>query len=108
MTTAAIYARVSTTRQADNDLSMPDQVAQCRAHCERNGWEVVEIFSEAGASALDEDRPVFQEMINKATRSDHPFSFVVVHSHSRFSRDMFHSEQYIRKLRKAGRRRKAK
>ncbi len=102
MTRAAIYVRVSTSRQADHDLSMPDQIAQCRAYCERRGWEVVEVFSEPGASALDEDRPFFQEMIYKAKRADRPFSHVVVHSLSRFSRDSLHSEMYVRQLEKAG------
>jgi predicted site-specific integrase-resolvase len=98
---AAIYVRVSTARQAESDLSIPDQIAQCRAWCDRRGWQIVEVFSELGASALDEDRPVFQEMIYKATRSDHPFDYVVVHSLSRFSRDALHSELYVRQLRKA-------
>lgn len=102
MTRVAIYVRVSTPRQAERDLSLPDQVAQCRAYCKRQGWEVGDIFSEPGASALDDDRPVFQEMIYKATRSDRPFSHIVVHSLSRFSRDSLHSELYIRKLRKSG------
>ena len=102
MTGAAIYARVSTARQAERDLSLPDQIAQCRAYCERQGWDVVEVFCEPGASALDDDRAVFQEMIYKATRPDRPFTFIVVHSLSRFSRDSLHSELYVRKLRKAG------
>jgi len=89
---AAIYVRVSTGRQAERDLSLPDQVAQCRAYCERRGWEVVEVCSEPGASALDDDRPVFQEMIAKATRPEKPLRFVVVHSLSRFCRDTLHSE----------------
>lgn len=99
---AAIYVRVSTVRQAERDLSLPDQIAQCRAFCDARGWTVVEVFSEPGASALDDDRPVFQEMIYKATRVDKPFDFVVVHSLSRFSRDSLHSELYVRQLRKAG------
>lgn len=61
----------------------------------------MDIFTEPGASALDEDRPAFQEMIFKATRSDRPYDFVVVHSLSRFSRDSLHSELYVRQLRKA-------
>ena len=44
----------------------------------------------------------YQEMIYKATRPDRPFTFIVVHSLSRFSRDSLHSELYVRKLRKAG------
>jgi len=100
--TAAIYARVSTTRQAEHDLSLPDQIAQCRRWCERQSIEVVQVFTEPGASALDEDRPVFQEMIYTARRADHPFDLVVVHSLSRFSRDSLHSELYVRELRKVG------
>ena len=57
MTCAAIYVRVSTSRQADHDLSKPDQIAQCRAYCEGKGWDVVQVFSEPGASGLDDDRP---------------------------------------------------
>ena len=102
MTCAAIYVRVSTSRQADHDLSMPDQIAQCRAFCERKGWDVVDVFSEPGASALDDDRPVFQEILFKARRSDRPFSFLVVHTWSRFSRDALHSEMYVRQLAKTG------
>lgn len=101
MNRAAIYARVSTVRQAERDLSIPDQINQCRNWCGRQGIEVVQIFTEPGASALDEDRPVFQEMIHTAKRSDHPFDVIVVHSLSRFSRDLLHSELYIRELRKA-------
>lgn len=102
MMTPAIYVRVSTTCQAEADLSLSDQVAQCRRYCEQRGWEVVETFTEPGASAFDDDRPAFQEMICKAMRAERPLDFVVVHSLSRFSRYSLHSEFYIRRLRKAG------
>jgi len=35
-----------------------------------HGWDIAEIFEEPGASALDGDRPVFQEMIVKAKRAE--------------------------------------
>jgi site-specific DNA recombinase len=38
---AALYLRVSTTRQADVDLSIPDQRLQTQAYCKRQGWQVV-------------------------------------------------------------------
>ena len=41
-------------------------------------------------------------MIDAATSAVHPFDIVLVRSMSRFFRDQFHSEMYIRKLRKAG------
>ncbi|WP_172822814.1 recombinase family protein, partial [Paramagnetospirillum marisnigri] len=99
---AALYVRVSTTRQAEADLSIPDQVKQLTAYCERKGWQVAETYIEPGASALDDDRPVFQDMIAAATSVAHPYDHVVVHSLSRFSRDVLDSALYGRKLEKAG------
>ena len=53
MTCAAIYVRVSTSRQADHDLSMPDQIAQCRAYCERKGiaYQVMDVLKAMEADA---------------------------------------------------------
>jgi len=60
----ALYARVSTTRQADNDLSIPDQLRQLNEWCKANGHLVVHEYVEPGASATDDKRPVFQQLIN--------------------------------------------
>jgi site-specific DNA recombinase len=54
---AALYMRVSTGRQAEHDLSIPDQRAQLQSWCSRQGYEVVAEFVEAGASATDDRRP---------------------------------------------------
>src|ERR1039458_6561683 len=43
----ALYLRVSTGRQAANDVSLPSQRDVTRSHCETNGWIVVEEFVEA-------------------------------------------------------------
>jgi len=42
---------------------------------------------EAGASATDDRRPVFQRMIGEASVTPSPFEAIVVHSLSRFFRD---------------------
>lgn len=89
-----IYARVSTSRQAKNDLSIPDQVERLKAWCEQNGATVVEIIIEPGASATDDDRPRFQEMIARATSQDRPYDIVLVHSLSRLFRNAMHYMQY--------------
>jgi len=98
----AIYARVSTTRQADNDLSIPDQLRQMQVWAERNGHVVVKEYIEPGASATDDKRPVFQDMMNDAALSPAPFQTVVVHSLSRFFRDLVMGAMYQKKLLKAG------
>src|SRR3954454_164184 len=83
----AVYARVSTTRQAENDISIPDQLAQARRYCHTRGWHVVREFVDPGASARDEKRPEFQRMMESACVDPSPFEIVLVHSQSRFFRD---------------------
>ena len=99
---AALYLRVSTTRQVEVDLSIPDQRLQTAAYCQRQGWPVLAEYVEPGASAMDDNRPEFQRMIERACDDDHPFDVVVVHSFSRFFRDAFGLEMYIRRLAKHG------
>ena len=98
----ALYARVSTARQAEADLSIPDQIKQGQEYCERHGWKIVATFVEPGVSATDDRRPEFLRMIDMATAPDEPVDIILVHSLSRFSRDQFIAESYIRVLRKAG------
>jgi site-specific DNA recombinase len=99
---AALYARVSTGRQAEQDLSIPDQVAQLKAWCTGRGMQVAAQYIEPGASATDDKRPEFQRMIERACDGEHAFDLIVVHSYSRFFRDAFGLEFYVRKLAKHG------
>src|SRR5262245_28418071 len=99
---AALYMRVSTGRQADHDLSIPDQRGQLQSWCRRQGYEVIAEFVEAGASAADDRRPVFQQMIERACDGEQAFDFIVVHSYSRFFREAFEQEFYLRRLAKHG------
>ena len=99
---AALYLRVSTTRQAEHDVSIPDQRKQGETYCASRGYQLVETFVEAGASATNDRRPEFQRMIEAGTSKPAPFDVVVVHSFSRFFRDHFEQEFYVRKLAKNG------
>lgn len=99
---AAIYLRVSTSKQAEKDLSIPDQRNSIRGFCEERGWTVVREFVEPGVSGMSERRPAFQEMIAAARTRPKPFDIVVVHSYSRFFRDLYYLEFYRRRLLKSG------
>ena len=99
---AALYLRVSTARQAEHDVSIPDQKRQGEAYCASRGYQLVETFVEPGASATNDRRPEFQRMIEAGTSKPSPFDIVVVHSFSRFFRDHFELEFYVRKLAKNG------
>ena len=99
---AALYLRVSTARQAEHDVSIPDQRKQGETYCVARGYDLVETYVDAGASATNDRRPEFQRMIDAGTGKPAAFEVVVVHSFSRFFRDLFELEFYVRKLAKNG------
>jgi len=98
----ALYARVSTAKQAEKDLSIPDQLKQMREWCKSRGFLVAMEYVEPGASATDDKRPVFQQMIADSEQDPAPFDAVIVHSRSRFFRDLFQFLSYERTLKRAG------
>src|SRR5258708_11770607 len=91
---AALYLRVSTTRQAEVDLSIPDQRLQTQAYCERQGWQVVAAYVETGASAIDDQRPELPRIIERASDDDRPVDVLVLHSFSPFFSDAFALEKH--------------
>ena len=102
VTHAALYLRVSTGRQAESDLSIPDQQRQLEAYCATKGWVVDQVLVEPGNTATDDKRPQFQAMIDAALSKPPPFTVILVHSFSRFFRDQFQFEFYARKLARNG------
>lgn len=60
-----VYARFSSALQ--NARSIDDQIALCRERCEREGWTVVEVFTDyaiSGAAGIDENgRPGLSAML---------------------------------------------
>src|SRR3546814_17097055 len=70
---AALYLRVSTARQAEHDVSIPDQRKQGEAYCLSRGLELVDTFVEAGASATNDRRPEFQLMHEARPSTPPPF-----------------------------------
>jgi site-specific DNA recombinase len=98
----ALYLRVSTGRQAANEVSIPSQRELTRRYCEARGWVVTDEFIEPGASATDDRRPAFQSMLELATSTERRFDVICVHAFSRFYRNGAEMELTIRKLRKHG------
>jgi DNA invertase Pin-like site-specific DNA recombinase len=62
---AAIYVRVSTDHQ-----TVENQIRELRQVAERRGWEVVEVYSDAGISGAKDrkQRPGLDRMLNDAGR----------------------------------------
>ncbi len=83
---AAIYCRVSTSRQEEEGTSLETQLAHCRSYAESNGYEVDDshVFLEQ-ASGGDMDRPMLNKV--RALVLDAYVDTVIVYHPDRLSRD---------------------
>jgi len=97
-----LYARVSTERQVAKDLSIPDQLIRMRAYCEAHGYVILGEYVEEGRSATDDNRPVLQEMMQRIMNGGESIKAIIVHSFSRFFRNVTDLGIYLRDLKKAG------
>ena len=98
----AAYLRVSTTRQAEGDVSLPSQQHQIEMYCKGRGWEVATIFVDAGASGTNPARTELTRMLDLACSEERPFDAIIVHSYSRLYRDLIGMETAAKRLQKAG------
>lgn len=99
---AALYARVSSDRQAERDLSIPAQLKALRQYADKHGWKVVEQFVDEAESARTADRPEFQRMMGLSKQKEPPFTVILVWKLSRFARNREDSILYKTMLRKHG------
>tara|TARA_R110002110_G_scaffold415701_1_gene653909 strand:+ start:1457 stop:3112 length:1656 start_codon:yes stop_codon:yes gene_type:complete len=83
MKTAAIYARFSSDNQ--RDASIEDQLRLCTERAEREGWNVVQSYSDQGISGASLLRPGIQNLIEDAQAGK--FDIVLAEALDRISRD---------------------
>jgi site-specific DNA recombinase len=79
----ALYARYSTDNQ--RDASIADQLRVCRAYAEKQGWQVVEEYSDHAISGASLLRAGVQALIGDALRGR--FQLVLSEAMDRLSRD---------------------
>ena len=60
---AALYPRVSTMGQAEDGYSVGEQIERLTKFCEAKGWTVFKIYTDAGYSGANTERPALQEMM---------------------------------------------
>ena len=95
------YVRVSTDEQASSGLGLEAQRAAIVAECERRGWELADIYEDAGASGKSLiGRPALQEALS-AVRS-HDASALVVAKLDRLSRSLLDFAALMEDARKEG------
>src|SRR5262249_3785442 len=82
-----LYARVSTDKQAQKELSIPAQVSAMREHARRNGWKVVGHFVDRGESARTINRPELKRLIAHCKEQE-GIDLVLVHKIDRLARNL--------------------
>ena len=96
------YARCSSERQAEKELSIPGQLTALRKYAIDKVWVIVAEYVDEAESARTTDRPKFKEMLSVARAKNKPFEAVLVWKLSRFARNREDSIIYKSLLRKKG------
>lgn len=97
-----LYARVSSEKQAEKDLSIKAQVKELNNYALKHSYNVIDIFIDEAKSARSANRPAFQNMISLAKQKNPPFEAILVWKLSRFARNREDSILYKSLLKKKG------
>jgi site-specific DNA recombinase len=95
---AVIYARYSTDLQSAS--SIDDQVRLCRERSERDGHELVQVYSDRAISGATLMRPGIQSLMQDASRG--AFDLVYAEALDRISRDQEDAAGFFKRMRFAG------
>ena len=101
LTSAALYARVSSDRQ-DVDLSVAAQLRALQDYAAQHGYVVAREYVDEAESGRVADRPKFQQMIDEGSRPNAPFQVILVWKFSRFTRKREHAVAFKSMLRRKG------
>jgi DNA invertase Pin-like site-specific DNA recombinase len=91
------YARVSTGRQADKDISIPAQLRRMRNYCAQNGLEPVGQFTDS-QTGTNQNRPGLKQMLEFARDPANEVSVVLVYASNRLARNLIDFIQITREL----------
>ncbi len=65
-----IYVRVSTDDQRDNGYSIDSQLKMIKEYCEKNDYDIVDVYNDAGHSGKDLMRPEMQRLLKDIKFTD--------------------------------------
>ena len=83
---AGLYARVSTTEQAEEGYSIDAQLDAMRRYCRAEGWTVEKVYTDPGISGTTGDRPGLQAAL--ADCEGHRIDALLTHRLDRFYRNL--------------------
>ncbi|AVQ96756.1 hypothetical protein DRA42_11415 [Ethanoligenens harbinense] len=93
---AVAYAKYSSDNQREESIDA--QVRAIREFAQREGYTLLEVYTDEARSATTDNRPAFQRMIADAAAGE--FKAVIAHKLDRFSRDRYDSAFYKQALEK--------
>jgi site-specific DNA recombinase len=98
---AAIYARVSTLRQAQAQ-TIDQQLSRLQTHVQQQGWslDAAHIFRDDGYSGATLNRPGLDDLRDRASMAD--FDVVVITAPDRLARRYIHQVLLIEELQQRG------
>src|SRR5579862_4917756 len=83
-----IYARVSTDKQADKELSIPAQLQAMRHYANQRNWQILQEFADAGASGRTTARPMLHQLLVRCRNPHDQIDVVLVHKIDRLARNV--------------------
>ena len=92
----ALYCRVSTQEQAENGYSIDEQAERTTKYCDAMGWRNFKVYTDAGFSGGNTDRPALQQLIKDV--KDGKIEKVVVYKLDRLSRNQLDTLYLIEKI----------
>ena len=81
---AFIYVRVSTQEQAKEGYSIDEQIERLNAFCKAHGWTVAKLYTDAGYSGGNTERPALKELVRDIKKN--MADIVLVYKLDRLSR----------------------
>ena len=89
------YIRVSTETQAEKGGGLAVQEKAIRDYAKDNGFELAEIFQDAGISGTKESRPELDRLLIETIKEG---DVIIVHNTSRLWRDIFAQATIMKKI----------
>lgn len=93
---AVIYKRVSSSIQVTDGASLEMQEERLKAYIFAQGWDLTEIYEDAGLSGSDTNRPAFKKMISDAEKGK--LDCIVVYKLDRLTRSVRDFHELAEKL----------
>ena len=79
------YARVSTDRQAQKDLSIPAQLSAMKDFAKKKGCKIIGTYIDAGESAKTANRPELKNLLKFCREKGNQVDAIMVHKIDRLA-----------------------